>query len=84
VRVVHSHELHAAIHQRGDESQISGQAVELGNDELCLLLLASRQRLLQFRPVIALAALDLGELIDKRPPAAVEVVLDGLALRAEA
>jgi hypothetical protein len=71
VRVIHSHELHTALHQRGDEGQVAGQAVELGDDQLCLLLLAGRERLLQFWSVIALAALNLGELIDKRPPPAV-------------
>jgi hypothetical protein len=43
------------------------------------MLLAGRERLLQFWPVIALAALDLGEVLDKRPPAAVEIILNGLS-----
>jgi hypothetical protein len=43
-----------------------------------------RERLLQLRPVIALAALDLRELADEGPPAPVQIVLDSLALRFEA
>jgi hypothetical protein len=84
VRVIHSNELDTGFHQRGDESQIAAQPVELGDDELGLVLLAGRKRLLQFRPVIALAAFDLGEVVDKRSPAAVEIILDSLALCVEA
>jgi hypothetical protein len=38
----------------------------------------------RLRPIIALAALHFGELINQRPPAAVQVVHDCLALRVEA
>ena len=84
VRVVNSHELDAGVRQRGNEGQVAAQPVELGDDELGLVLLAGRERLLQFRPVIALAALDLGEVVDKRPPATIEIILNSLALRVEA
>src|ERR1700730_2292224 len=57
--------------------------LNLRRDELCLLLFAGRERLLQLRTVSPLAALDLGELIDQRPPTAVQVVHDGFALRVE-
>src|SRR5262245_13597303 len=74
VGVIDRDEFHAGIHQRRDACQITGQAIELGNDQLSLLLLASRKRFLQFWPVIVLTALDLGELPDKVPPTAVEIV----------
>src|SRR5262245_42057655 len=48
------------------------------------MLAAGCQRLLEFGAGIALAALDLGELINEPPRAAVEVVHDGLTLSVEA
>src|SRR5262245_25755496 len=48
------------------------------------MLAAGCQRLLEFEADIALAALDLGELINKPPRAAIEVVHDGLTLSVEA
>src|SRR5262245_49956130 len=48
------------------------------------MLAAGCQRLLEFEADIALAALDLGELINEPPRAAVEVVHDGLTLSVEA
>jgi hypothetical protein len=47
------------------------------------LPLASRESLLKLRPVITLAALDLGELINQRPPAAIQVAHDRFALRGQ-
>ena len=38
VRIVGCEELDVAVHQRGDEGQIAAQAVELGDDELGLVL----------------------------------------------
>ena len=62
MRVVHRHELDAALHQRGNEGQIARQPIELGDDELGLEPLAGGNCLLQFGPVIAaLAGLHLGE-----------------------
>jgi hypothetical protein len=48
------------------------------------LPLAIRESLLKLRPVITLAALDLGELINQRPPAAIQVAHDRFALRGQA
>src|SRR6516225_529089 len=84
VRHVDRHELYAALHQCCDESQVARQPIELGDDQLGLTLLAGRQGLRQFEPITVLAALDLGEFIDQRPPAAVQVGHDGFALRLEA
>src|SRR6516225_10140141 len=80
VRHVDRHELYAALHQRCDESQVARQPIELGDDQLGLTLLAGRQGLRQFGPITVLTALDLGEFIDQRPPAAVQVGHDGFAL----
>jgi hypothetical protein len=59
-----------------NESEIARQPVELGNNQLGPLSLADSQCLLQFGPLVALTALDLGELADQRPGATVQVVVD--------
>ena len=62
VRIVHGHELDAALHQRCNEGQVAGQTIELGDHQPGLLPLAGRDGRGELRPVIvALAALDLGE-----------------------
>jgi hypothetical protein len=48
VRIVGCDELHAGIHQGGDEGQIAGQAVEFGDAEFGLMAPAGRQGLLEF------------------------------------
>ena len=63
---------------------IAAQAVEPGNDQRCLALAAGGQRLRQFRTIRAFAALDFDELVEQFPAAAVEEVLDGLALSLDA
>ena len=62
MRVVHGDELDAGIHQRGNEGQISREAIQLGDDQPRLALAAEGQRSLKLRAVVALAGLDLGEL----------------------
>ena len=84
MRVIDRDKLDAAIHQRGDEGEVAGQPVELGNDELGLVLAAGEQRLGQLRAIRTLAALNLGVLGDEPPRAAVQVGLDGLPLRLKA
>src|SRR5262249_27531314 len=64
VRIVDRDELHARVHQRGDESQVARQAIELGDPQFGFLPLADRQSLLEFGPLVALSALNLGELAD--------------------
>jgi len=46
-RVVGGDELDVAVHQRGDEGEVAGQSVQLGDDELALVLAAGGQGLLQ-------------------------------------
>jgi hypothetical protein len=62
------------------KAKVTGQPVKLGNDELCFLLLAGRKRLLQFGPVAAFSALNLGELANQLG-IAVDEGQDGGALR---
>ena len=83
-QVVDSDELYVRIHQRCDKRQISGEPVELGNHQLGFLFFASREGLHQLQPVIALSALDFRELIDQRPPPAIQVAHDRFALGGEA
>jgi hypothetical protein len=84
VRVIDSDELNTRVHERRNEGEVAGQAIELGNDEPGFLFLAGRERLLKLWPVVALAALNLGELGNQGPPASVQVALDCLALSLEA
>ena len=55
-----------AVHQGGDEGEVAGEAVELGDDELGLVLPAGGERLLELGAIRAFAALDLGELGDDK------------------
>jgi hypothetical protein len=41
VRVVGGDELDVAVHQRSDEGEVAGEAVELGDNELGLVLAAA-------------------------------------------
>ena len=61
-----------ALDQRQQEACIARQAIELGDDELGLVLLAGGERLLQLGPPRPAAALDLGVFADQLPRSAVE------------
>src|SRR6516162_3034361 len=79
-----SQEIDLALHQAGDEMDIAREPVELGDDQLGAVLLAGSYCLGQLGAIGTLAALHLGELGHEPPLAAVEIVLDGLALRIDA
>ena len=49
VRIIYRDELRTGIHQGRYECQVTGQAVELGNDELGFLLFAGHEGLHQLR-----------------------------------
>src|SRR5947207_2470370 len=83
VRIVDRDELDARVHQRRNEREIARQAIQLGDNQLGLVLAAGGERSGELRPIGALAALDLDELLHKLPGAAVEVARDGFALRVE-
>jgi hypothetical protein len=73
-----SHAIDAAFHHRGYEMEVARQAVELGDNELCLVPSTGCERLIELGASIALAAFYLGVLGDQPPGAPVEVVHDGL------
>jgi len=52
----------------------------LAANRLAFAFKTARQGLRQFGPITVLTALDLGEFIDQRPLAAVQVVHDGFAV----
>jgi hypothetical protein len=71
--------------QRCNEGQVAGQTIELGDHQPGLLALAGGDGGGELWPVIvALARLNLGELGNQRPAAAIQVAHDRLALRVEA
>jgi hypothetical protein len=74
--IVHRDELNTRVHQGRDESEIARQSVELRNHQLGLVSLASSQRLYEFGALVAFA----GELADQRPAAAVQIIVNSLAL----
>ena len=78
---VDGHEVDAALHQLGDEGDVAGQPVELGDHQGGAVQAAQAERPVQLGPVVALAALDLGHLGGQRPAPAVEVGLDRFPLR---
>ena len=63
---------------------VAAKTVQAGNDQRRLALAAGGQRDGEFRAIGTLAALDLDELVEQFPAAAVEIVLDRLPLRLEA
>jgi len=84
VGIIDGDKFNARIHQRCDESEIVGQAIQLDDNQLGPLPLAGDQRLFKLGALIALAAFNLGELPDQRPGAPVQVIVDSLALCFEA
>src|SRR5437867_13256814 len=82
--IVYCDELHSGVRKSGDKCEISRQTVQFGNDEPGLQLLAGREGLRQFRPIIVLSALDLSKFSNKRPSPPIQVVQDGFSLCLEA
>ena len=73
------------IAQAQQEHRIAAEAIEAADDQLGAVAAAGVERLRELRAVaVALAALDLDELGDQLPAAAVEPGLDRRALRLEA
>jgi hypothetical protein len=67
MRLIDRDKLDLAVHQRGDERNVAREAVKLGDDQLGLVPAAGGDRPLQLGPLCALAALDLGKLLRRRP-----------------
>ena len=84
-RHVDRDELDSRIPQAQQEHRIAAQAIKAADNQLGAVAPASIQRVFQFRPVaVALAALDLNDLLDQFPTATVQPSLDGCTLRFEA
>ena len=84
IRAVADEERHTALHQAGNEVDVAAKAVQAGNDQRGLALAAGGQGPRQFRTVRPFAGLDLDKLLKQLPAAAIEIVLNGLALRRNA
>src|SRR5262249_61045294 len=79
-REIAANELDLAVHQGGDEGNVAAQSIELRDDQLRLVLPASREGGGELRAVVALAALHFAVFPDQLPVSAVQVVLDSFAL----
>jgi hypothetical protein len=77
-------ELDPAVHEVGDEGNPPGEPVHLGDEELGAGQAAPRDGLGELGPVVVAAALDLLELRDDLPVAAVEEGRHGVALGVQA
>jgi hypothetical protein len=84
VWIVDRDELNAGVHQCRDKGEVAGQTIQLGNDKLGFVFLASCERPFQFWPVVVLAAFDLRELSDQGPTTSVQVIQDSVSLCVEA
>src|SRR5436189_3702359 len=84
VRVVRSNEIDAAFHQAGDEMDISGKPIELGDDQRRLGLLGGGNGSRELRSIRALPALDLAEVRDQLAVVAGNMPHDRVALGVEA
>ena len=75
---VTAYELNLAVHQVRDEGDVAGEPIELCDYQLGPVLLARGEGLRQFRPIIALAALDFDALAKQLPIAAIFRRIEGL------
>jgi hypothetical protein len=80
LRKVDGHEIDLALHKAADEMHIASKPIELGNDELCTVEPARRERCSELRPVRALSGFNFRELADDFPIASVQVIADCLLL----
>jgi hypothetical protein len=74
----------AGLLQAEQEMRVAGQSVQLCDDEPCAASPARREGFRELWTIAIRAALDLGELRDDLPFAAVKLVMNRLALRLEA
>ena len=76
LREIDSLELNTRLHQIGDERDIAGESIKLGDNELSAPQSALFQGRSKLRAIRVLAALDLGKLSNDVPIAAVQVLTD--------
>ena len=84
LRHVAANEINAALHEAGQERDVTCQAIQLGDNQGRLLQPAQSECLLQLVTIRALAGLDFFELADKLLAAAVQILGDGLSLSLKA
>jgi hypothetical protein len=84
VRVICCDEIDAAFHQAGYEMDVSGQAIQLRDDQGSLGLFGGSNSSRELRPIVALAALDLAELGAELAVAAGNMTEDRFALGVQA
>jgi len=77
---IDSHELDARVHQAGRELDVTSQPVQLGNDECRSLRAAQVERRASRGAITPLAALYLDDLLDKLPPATIQIAAHGILL----
>ncbi len=75
---------HAGLLQAKQEMGVARQAVDFGDDQRRIAQPTERHRLRQLGAVVVLAAFDLDELLNELPMTAVQIILEGFALRLEA
>jgi hypothetical protein len=81
-RHVHGHEFNIAVHQSGNEMDVAGEPVELGDDKHGTVLPALCERCMEFRPILLPPALYFDELRRQLSLACHEAG-DGFALRVQ-
>ena len=84
VWIVTTDEIHPALDQAGDEVDVAGKAVELGDQERYAAPATLLDGGLKLGPVVLLSGFDLGILVGQVAAVCFEVALDGCALRVEA
>jgi hypothetical protein len=78
---VNRHKLHTRLHETRNEVNVSGETVQLGNDERRTVKTAETKRLGNGGAIVALATLYFYHFFDELPLAAVKVSGYGFPLR---
>jgi hypothetical protein len=80
LRHVDRHKLDARLHEIRDEGNVAGEAVQFRDHKRSAMLTAELEGGSEGRPIIALAALNLQNFLDKCPVSSIEEAGDGCAL----
>lgn len=84
MRIVSRDKIDAAFHKTGDEMDVSGEAIELGNDQGCPGLLGGGNGCRKLGPIGPFAALDFAEFPNQFASVAGSMPEDRLALGVQA
>ncbi len=80
---IDSHKLNAGLHEVRDEGDVAGETVQLGDHQRSAMLAAELEGGSEGRPIIALAAFNLQDLLHQGPVSPIEESGDGGPLRFE-